>query len=202
MKNFFAILICLGLYAPQVFGEDQVAIFAGGCFWCMQPPFDKLANEGVTSTKVGYTGGSKEQPTYEETSAGGTGHREAIEVSFDPKKISYKKLLDIYWANIDPLDAKGQFCDKGEQYTSAIFYTGEEQKKAALASQVELEKNPKFKGKIATLVLPAKKFYVAEEYHQSYYKKNPIRYKFYRFNCARDKRLLELWGKNTQAPSH
>jgi len=175
---------------------SEIAVFAGGCFWCMQPPFDKLTVEGVISTRVGYTGGHKDNPTYEETSSGSTGHREAIEVTFDPKKISYKKLLTVFWENIDPLDSKGQFCDKGEQYTSAVFFVNDEQKKTFEESKAELQKNPKLKAGIATTLLPFTKFYPAEEYHQSYYKKNPIRYKFYRYNCGRDKRLQEVWGKS------
>jgi peptide-methionine (S)-S-oxide reductase len=166
--------------------KADTAIFAGGCFWCMQPPFDSLKGKGVNSVKVGYSGGTKENPTYEETSVGGTGHRESIEVNYDPKKISYSQLIKIFWENIDPYDQSGQFCDKGEQYTSAVFYNNEQEK-------MEFEKT-KPKGKVATLLLPAKKFYPAEEYHQSYYIKNPIRYKFYRFNCGRDKRLKEVWG--------
>lgn len=166
--------------------KADIAIFAGGCFWCMQPPFDSLKLKGVISVRVGYTGGSKENPTYEEAEAGKTGHRESIEVTYDPKKISYNDLLKVFWVNIDPYDSKGQFCDRGELYTSAIFYTSEEQRKDAVASIP--------KGKVATLILPAKKFYPAEEYHQSYYLKNPFRYKFFRFNCGRDKRLKEVWG--------
>lgn len=166
--------------------KADTALFSGGCFWCMQPPFDALKSKGVLKTTVGYTGGTKDNPTYEETSAGGTGHRESIEVVYDAKKITYQDLLKVYWENIDPYDHNGQFCDKGEQYTSAIFYENEDQKKAAEASRP--------KGNVATVILPAKKFYPAEEYHQSYYTKNPIRYKFYRFNCGRDKRLKEVWG--------
>lgn len=173
---------------------QEIAIFAGGCFWCMQPPYDKLKDQGVISTRVGYTGGAKENPTYKETSAGGTGHREAIEVTFDPKKIGYKKLLEVFWVNIDPLDAAGQFCDKGEQYTSAIFFVSEEQKKAAEESLTTAKRDLKEKGDIATPILPAKTFWPAEDYHQSYYLKNPIRYKYYRNGCGRDKRLEKLWG--------
>lgn len=164
----------------------DTAIFAGGCFWCMQPPYDALKGKGVISVTVGYTGGTKDNPTYEDTSRGGTGHREAIAVVYDPQKISYSQLLKIFWENIDPFDKAGQFCDKGEQYTSAVFTNSDKEKK-------EFEKT-KPKGNVATLLLPAKKFYPAEEYHQSYYKKNPIRYKFYRYNCGRDKRLKEIWG--------
>lgn len=172
--------------------KTETAIFAGGCFWCMQPPYDKLKPQGVQSTRVGYTGGHTENPTYEETSKGDTGHLEAIEVTYDPKKISYQKLLDVFWVNIDPLDAKGQFCDKGEQYTSAIFYTSEEQKKAAELSKGAQSK--KLKAAIVTPVIQAKKFYAGEDYHQSYYTKNPVRYKFYRSNCERDARLKAVWG--------
>ncbi|MGZ3808684.1 MAG: peptide-methionine (S)-S-oxide reductase MsrA [Bacteriovorax sp.] len=178
-------LIFLGSFAFMPFASADTAIFAGGCFWCMQPPFDALKSSGVLSTRVGYTGGTTENPTYKETSEGKSGHREAIEIVYDSQKISYKKLLEVFWKNIDPFDPQGQFCDKGIQYSSAIFYTTEEQRKEAEASRP--------KGKVETLILPAKKFYPAEEYHQSYYTKNPIRYKFYRFNCGRDKRLKEVW---------
>jgi len=174
--------------------KTELAIFAGGCFWCMQPPYDNLKDKGVISVTAGYTGGSKEKPTYKEVSAGGTGHREAIEVVFDPAKIAYEDIVAVYWHQIDPFDATGQFCDKGEQYTSAIFYTSPEQKRIAEAYRDGLAEKTKSMGTLATEVLPAKEFYPAEEYHQSYYKKNPLRYKFYRFNCGRDKRLKEIWG--------
>jgi peptide-methionine (S)-S-oxide reductase len=194
MKNFIFIFLSLGFITISAFAEEQTAIFAGGCFWCMQGPFDKL--DGVLATKAGYTGGTKENPTYEETSSGRTGHRESVEVKFDSKKVTYKKLLDTFWENIDPLDSKGQFCDQGEQYTSAVFYLNDEQKKIFESSKAELEKQAKFKGKIETKILPAKKFYAAEDYHQAYYKKNPVRYNYYRTSCGRDKRLKELWGKS------
>lgn len=181
MRTLLFILIFISFKAAA-----ETAIFAGGCFWCMQPPFDALKGKGVLKTTVGYTGGTKENPTYEAISSGTTGHREAIVVDYDGKKISYKELLKVFWENIDPFDRKGQFCDKGEQYTSAIFYLNDAQKKEADAS--------KPKGAVATLILPAKKFYPAEVYHQEYYLKNPIRYKFYRYNCGRDKRLKEVWG--------
>ncbi|MBC7540503.1 MAG: peptide-methionine (S)-S-oxide reductase MsrA [Bacteriovorax sp.] len=183
--NTFILVMVISFSFLSVSKADT-AIFAGGCFWCMQPPFDALIGKGVNTVKVGYSGGSKENPTYEETSAGGTGHRESIEVNYNPKKISYSQLIKIFWENIDPFDEHGQFCDKGEQYTSAVFYNNEQEK-------LEFEKT-KPNGLVATLLLPAKKFYPAEEYHQSYYTKNPIRYKFYRFNCGRDKRLKEVWG--------
>jgi peptide-methionine (S)-S-oxide reductase len=166
------------------------ATFAGGCFWCMEGPFDKL--EGVVSTTSGYTGGQKKNPTYEEVSAGGTGHAESVEIVYDPAKVSYEKLLDVYWHNIDPLTKDRQFCDAGTQYRSAIFYHDETQKRLAEASRAEVQK--RFKQPIATQIVPASAFYPAEEYHQDYYKKNPIRYKFYRTGCGRDRRLEELWG--------
>lgn len=193
----FAILTALlGGILTQVAADDakEIAVFAGGCFWCMQPPFDKLKDRGVISTRLGYTGGTKDNPTYEETSSGTTGHREAIEVTFNPNKISFKELLNVFWKNVDPHDSKGQFCDKGEQYTSAVFYTSEAQKQDFEASLKDLEKHGIQRQKVATALLPFKKFYEAEEYHQSYYKKNPIRYKLYRYNCGRDKRLKEVWG--------
>ncbi|HAZ14265.1 MAG: peptide-methionine (S)-S-oxide reductase [Bdellovibrionales bacterium GWA2_49_15] len=178
--------------------EKEVAVFAGGCFWCMQPPFDKLKDKGVISTVVGYSGGTKENPTYEETSSGTTGHRESIEVTFDPQKISYKELLKVFWKNIDPYDSQGQFCDKGEQYTSAVFYLSEAQKNDLEASLKDLVQDGITKAKIATTMLPFKKFYPAEAYHQSYYEKNPIRYKVYRYRCGRDKRLKEVWGSSAR----
>jgi peptide methionine sulfoxide reductase msrA/msrB len=174
----------------------ETAIFAGGCFWCMQAPFDQLKDKGVISVRVGYTGGHKDNPTYQDTSAGTTGHREAVEISFDSKKISFQTLLEIFWKNIDPLDAVGQFCDKGEQYTSAVFYANDEQKKIFEVSRENIIKTNKSISKIATVLLPAKKFYPAEEYHQSYYSKNPIRYNYYRTTCGRDSRLKEVWGQS------
>ncbi len=171
--------------------QDQKAeaIFAGGCFWCMEPPFDKL--DGVLSTTSGYIGGRVENPTYEQVSYGRTGHLEAVKIEYDPSKVSYEKLLEVFWVNIDPLDGRGQFCDKGEQYTSAIFALDEKQREAAEASFAALT----LEGEIQTTVRPAATFYPAEDYHQDYYKKNPIRYKYYRWGCGRDKRLKQLWGK-------
>jgi len=166
------------------------ATFAGGCFWCMEPPFDKL--EGVISTISGYTGGKKKNPTYEEVSAGNTGHGEAVQVTYDPKKITYEKLLDVFWHNIDPLTPNRQFCDAGSQYRTAIFYHDENQKRLAEESKKSLSK--RFKEPIVTEIVPASEFYPAEEYHQDYYIKNPLRYKFYRYNCGRDQRLEALWG--------
>jgi peptide-methionine (S)-S-oxide reductase len=189
-------LLLLALFAPAAGQGNEaqgtaVATFAGGCFWCVEADFDKV--EGVISTTSGYTGGHTANPTYEQVSHGGTGHAEAVEVVYDPAKVSYNKLLDVFWHNIDPLAKDRQFCDHGDQYRSAIFYRGEEQRAAAEASKVAVEK--RFKQPVATQIVPAGPFYKAEEYHQDYYLKNPIRYKFYRFNCGRDARLEELWGK-------
>ena len=168
------------------------AIFAGGCFWCMEPPFDKLP--GVKSTTSGYIGGRFANPTYAQVSAGRTGHAEAVLVRYDPSRVSYQKLLDVFWRNIDPLAVDRQFCDVGDQYRSAIFTTGAEQQRLAEASKRKLEASGRFRQPIATQVVPASKFYPAEDYHQDYYHRNPVRYKFYRYNCGRDQRLEQLWG--------
>ena len=169
------------------------AVFAGGCFWCMVHPFDALP--GVVSVTSGYTGGHKVNPTYEEVSAGNTGHVEAVQIIYDPKKIGYEKLLDVFWANVDPLDNGGQFCDRGNTYTSAIFYHNDEQKNLAEQSKAAIEK--KLRKAVVTAIRPASTFYAAEDYHQDYYKKNPLRYKYYRYSCGRDQRLEELWGKKS-----
>jgi peptide-methionine (S)-S-oxide reductase len=171
--------------------RSAIATFAGGCFWCVESDFDKV--DGVISTTSGYTGGHTANPSYEQMSHGGTGHAEAVEIAYDPAKVSYKKLLDVFWHNIDPLAKDRQFCDHGDQYRSAIFYHDEEQRALAEASKAAVAK--RFEQPVATQIVPAGAFYKAEEYHQDYYKKNPIRYKFYRFNCGRDARLEELWGK-------
>lgn len=189
MKRLLLIVSLLTFSMAASAGMTAEAIFAGGCFWCMEPPFDKAI--GVLSTTSGYTGGTKVSPTYEDVSSGKTGHYEAIKVVYDPSSISYKELVNIFWKNIDPLDGSGQFCDKGQQYTSAIFYQDETQKKLAEESKTSLEKGQKFKTKI----LKAQAFYPAEDYHQDYYKKNPVRYKYYRYQCGRDKRLEEVWKK-------
>ncbi len=172
--------------------ELQVATFAGGCFWCMQPAFDKVP--GVVKTVVGYTGGHTAHPTYEEVSSGTTGHAESIEITYDPKKVSYRRLLDIFWHNVDPTTAGREFCDVGDQYRSEIFYHDAEQKRLAEASLDEIEKTKPFKDPIVTRIVPATRFWPAEDYHQDYYLKNPVRYHFYRYNCGRDERLRELWG--------
>jgi len=170
----------------------EKATFAGGCFWCMEHPFDQLS--GVISVTSGYTGGHKKNPTYEEVSAGGTGHAESVQVVYDPAKVTYEKLLNVFWHNIDPTTKDRQFCDAGNQYRSAIFYHNEAQQRLALQSKAQLEQNKPFKGSVVTEIVQATEFYPAEEYHQHYYKKNPIRYKFYRTSCGRDQRLRELWG--------
>jgi len=177
----------------------RVATFAGGCFWCMETPFD--AQPGVVDVTVGYTGGTVKNPTYEAVSAGETGHAEAIQIRFDSQKISYEQLLDIFWHNIDPLTANAQFCDHGSQYRSAIFYGDDTQKKVAEASKHSLSKSGRFTRPIATEITAASIFYPAESYHQNYYKKNPIRYKFYRSRCGRDETLSRLWG-NDQDKGH
>ena len=171
----------------------DTAIFAGGCFWCVEEAFDKAP--GVISTTSGYTGGHTARPTYEQVSAGGTGHAEAVLVAFDPGRISYPQLLNVFWRNVDPITANQQFCDEGAQYRSAIFYRGAEQERQALASKDALAQSGRFKQPIVTEVGAASTFYPAEEYHQDYYHKNPLRYKFYKYSCGRAQRLAELWGK-------
>ena len=166
------------------------ATFAGGCFWCMVEPFEKLP--GVSSVTSGYTGGSKVKPTYEEVSSGATGHAESIEVVYDPAKITYERLLEVFWHNIDPLAANAQFCDHGRQYRSAIFFHDEAQRAAAEESKGRVE--AELHAKVVTEITAASAFYRAEEYHQDYYKKNPVRYHLYRNGCGRDRRLQQLWG--------
>ena len=205
MSRIAAALLGLALLAAPAAAEERtlaappppagmaVATFAGGCFWCMEPPFDKL--DGVVSTTSGYTGGKLAGATYREVSAGGTGHAEAVRVVFDPAKVGYAALLEVYWKNIDPLDATGQFCDKGEPYRPAIFVHDEEQKRLAEASKAALQASGRFKQPIVVKIEPAQEFFVAEEYHQDYYVKNPVKYAYYRWGCGRDARLEALWGK-------
>ena len=171
----------------------SVATFAGGCFWCMEPPYDKLP--GVISTTSGYTGGHQDKPTYREVSRGDTGHTEALQIVYNPNKVSYEKLVDVFWLNHDPTEADGQFCDKGSQYRPAIFYHSEEQKKLAEESKTKVEGSKQFDDPVVTEITLASTFYPAEDYHQDYYKKNPQRYRFYRYGCGRDARLKQLWGK-------
>lgn len=186
-------LALLAADTAKAAGKPEKATFAGGCFWCMEHPFDALP--GVVSVTSGYTGGQKKDPTYQEVSAGGTGHAEAVQIVYDPSRITYGKLLDVFWVNIDPTTKDRQFCDRGNQYRSAIFYHTEEQRRAALQSKEALEKSKPFREPIVTEIVAAGEFYPAEEYHQHYYKKNPIRYWYYRNGCGRDQRLKELWGK-------
>jgi peptide-methionine (S)-S-oxide reductase len=169
------------------------ATFAGGCFWCMEPPFDVLP--GVISTTSGYTGGTSPNPTYEAVSAGRTGHAEAVQVVYDPATIGYADLLRVFWRNVDPTVRDRQFCDIGTQYRTAIFYYNEEQRRLAEESRAVLAGSKSFPEPIVTEITAASDFYPAEDYHQDYYQKNPIRYKFYRYNCGRDQRLEQLWGK-------
>ena len=173
-------------------GHAAKATFAGGCFWCVEEAFQDL--EGVVSATSGYTGGQKANPTYEEVSAGGTGHAESVEILYDPAKVSYGKLLEVFWRNIDPTTPDRQFCDQGSQYRSAIFYHNEEQKRLAEESKKKVEATKPFKEPVVTQIVSASTFYAAEDYHQDFYKKNPIRYKFYKHNCGRAQRLAQLWG--------
>jgi len=194
-----AVLLLSGLGRGAWAAEEATATFAGGCFWCMQPPFDRL--DGVRSTTVGYTGGHTQNPTYEQVSAGGTGHAESIQITYDPAKVSYAKLLEVFWRNVDPLTPNAQFCDHGTQYRSAIFFLTAEQQRLAEDSKRELEASGRFKQPIVTEIVPASSFYPAEDYHQAYYRKNPIRYKYYRYSCGRDRRLQELWGAEAGGPA-
>ena len=171
--------------------QTATATFAGGCFWCMEPPFDAV--DGVISTTSGYTGGKTPSPTYEQVSDGRTGHAEALQVVYDPSRVSYAKLLEVFWRNVDAVDGAGQFCDRGTQYRPAIFYHSDEQKRQADTSKERIATQL---GKaVAVQIVSAGEFYKAEDYHQDYYKKNPVRYKFYKWNCGRDQRLEQLWGK-------
>jgi peptide-methionine (S)-S-oxide reductase len=178
---------------PPAQSATAKATFAGGCFWCMEPPYDKLP--GVISTTSGYMGGKTKNPTYESISSGMTGHAEVVQIEYDPSKVSYATLVETFWRNVDPTQRDGQFCDHGSQYRTAIFYHNDEQKRVAEASKAALQKNKPFKGDIVTELAPAPEFYRAEEYHQDFYKKNPTRYKLYRTGCGRDARLQALWGK-------
>lgn len=175
----------------------EKAVFAGGCFWCEETAFE--GKPGVISVVSGYAGGKSANPTYEQVSAGGTGHAEVVEVTFDPSKTSYSNLLKIFWVNIDPTDAGGQFCDRGDQYRSEIFYIDESQKKPAEQSKKEIEKTKTFKEPIVTQITKLKAFYPAEEYHQDYYKKKPAHYNSYRTGCGRDRRLEQLWGPSADS---
>ena len=174
--------------------QEAKATFAGGCFWCMEEAFEKV--DGVLTVISGYTGGQVDNPNYEQVSAGGTGHAEAIEVTYDPKKVTYQQLLEVFWRNVDPTTPNAQFCDHGSQYRTAIFYHDETQKQLIDESEKTVESSKTFPEPIVTEVSPATSFYPAEEYHQDFYTKNPIRYKFYKWNCGRAQRLEQLWGES------
>ncbi len=169
------------------------ATFAGGCFWCVEEAFEKV--DGVVAAVSGYIGGRTPSPTYEQVSGGGTGHAEAVEIAYDPAKVTYERLLQVFWHNVDPVAVDRQFCDVGDQYRSAIFYHDEAQQRAAVASKQAIEESKRLERPIATEIVAAGAFYPAEEYHQGYYEKNPVRYKFYKWNCGRAQRLEEIWGK-------
>jgi len=186
-----ALLLAAGAASAQA-PKTAKAVFAGGCFWCVESDFDKVP--GVLATTSGYTGGKLANPTYEQVSSKGTGHYEAVEIVYDPARVSYEQLVEHFWRTIDPTDASGQFCDKGPPYRTAIFALDAAQLAAAQASKAALEKNKPFAEPVVTPVLMAAPFYPAEAYHQDYYKKNPVRYTYYRTSCGRDARLKQLWG--------
>jgi peptide-methionine (S)-S-oxide reductase len=190
MRRIIASLIGLAALGGADAQELARATFAGGCFWCMEPPFDSL--DGVISTTSGYTGGRTDNPTYREVSAGTTGHTEAVEIVYDPRRVTYAELLEVFWRNIDPLTADRQFCDIGSQYRAGIFVHDETQRR--LAEQSKRSVVERLKKPVVTEILAASKFWPAEEYHQDYYKKNPLRYKLYRAGCGRDQRLKAIWG--------
>ncbi|WP_405231025.1 peptide-methionine (S)-S-oxide reductase MsrA [Lentisalinibacter salinarum] len=188
----FALALALGpMLAGPLAAAEAVATFAGGCFWCMEPPYDKL--EGVKSTVSGFMGGHVKDPSYQQVVRGGTGHAEVVQVTYDPEVVSYETLLAVYWRNVDPFDGGGQFCDRGASYRPEIFWHTAAQRETAAASKSELQE--RFDQEIAVAVTEAGEFYPAEDYHQNYYEKNPVRYKFYRWNCGRDQRLEEVWGE-------
>jgi peptide-methionine (S)-S-oxide reductase len=195
-------LVCSGLFfagvlagwpSPIDAAEPAKAYFAGGCFWCMEEAFEKI--DGVVAVVSGYMGGTVPAPSYEQVSAGQTGHAESVEVTYDPAKVSYQQLLDAFWHNVDPITPNAQFCDHGTQYRAAIFYGTDEEKRLAGISEESIERSQRFPQPIVTQIVKASTFYPAEEYHQDFYKKNPFRYKYYKFTCGRAQRLEALWGK-------
>jgi len=189
------VILCLSflsITSINIYAEEDTATLAGGCFWCMESDFEKV--DGVLSVVSGYTGGSSSNPSYKQVSTGNTGHTEAVQITFDNTRISFDQLLEHFWVNIDPEDGNGQFCDRGLQYRSEVFYHDEAQKQAALVSLDKLIASGKLNVSVATEITMATDFYIAEEYHQDYYKKNPTRYNYYRWSCGRDKRLKQLWG--------
>ena len=174
--------------------NHEIAVFAGGCFWCMEPPYDRL--DGVIATISGYTGGYTESPTYHEVTFGDTGHYEAVLVVFDPRRVTYDELVTTFWFNIDPTDDRGQFCDRGSSYRTAVFYRTPRQQAAATRSRDDLEASKRLRRRVVTEILPAATFWIAEDYHQNYYVNNPLRYRTYRSGCGRDARLRQLWGSD------
>lgn len=186
--------VALSTRTPSDSAEVAKAYFAGGCFWCMEEAFEKV--EGVVEVESGYMGGTVKNPSYEDVSSGRTGHAESVEVRYDPSKLTYAQLLETFWHNIDPITADAQFCDHGNQYRAVIFYQGDEQRKAAEESKHAIERSKRFGTPVVTEVTQASEFFPAEEYHQDFYKKNPIRYKYYKFTCGRAQRLESLWGKS------
>ena len=197
LRLFASFFLCAWVLTGATRAADTpagmaTAIFAGGCFWCMEHPFDEL--DGVVSTTSGYIGGHVVSPTYQQVSAGTTGHTEAVKVIYDPAKIGYDRLLEVFWRNVDPLDAGGQFCDRGSQYRTGIFATSEEQRELAEQSKAALANSGRLPAPIVTEIVEAGPFYPAEDYHQDYYKTNPVRYKYYRYACGRDHRLETVWG--------
>ena len=192
--RFVLAMVVAALAPGAAWAQDpakETAVFAGGCFWCMEEAFDKVP--GVLDTTSGYTGGQVENPTYQAVSAGGTGHYEAVEVEYDPAKVTYENLLDVFWKNVDPFDPIGQFCDKGDSYKSAVFVADEEERRLAETTKKSIEE--RLKQPVATEILPEQAFYPAEDYHQDYYEKNPARYQYYKWGCGRAQRLEEIWGK-------
>lgn len=187
-----ATLMMLFACSQASIAEQQEAIFAGGCFWCIESDFEKL--DGVEAVVSGYIGGDIANPSYQQVSSGKSGHTEAVKITFDNQAISYEQLLAHFWVNIDPLDGDGQFCDRGPQYRSELFYLNGKQQQEAQRSLDQLNASGTLKGPIKTRITKASQFYLAEDYHQDYYKKNPTRYNYYRWSCGRDKRLMQLWG--------
>jgi len=180
------------VWYAQAADNTETAIFAGGCFWCVESDFDNVP--GVVDTLSGYTGGTTENPTYKIVSAGGSGHLEAVKITYDPNKVSYQELLDVFWRSVDPTDDGGQFCDRGDSYKTAIYVNSPEQRQSAENSKSQIDASGIPKDPVVTPVIDATTFYPSEEYHQNYYTKNPVRYKFYRYSCGRDKRVRDLWG--------
>ncbi len=196
--NSFKILLLLSILilSPTLWAEDETATFAGGCFWCMEQPFEK--HKGVKSVISGFMGGDEINPSYQQVSSGQTAHLEVVQVTFDPNIIKYNDLLEIFWRNVDPTDADGQFVDRGPQYATAIFYHSDEQKKVAEVSKKKMDDSKKFIKPIVTPIRPAKAFTAAEAYHQDFYKNSTIKYKYYRYRSGRDEYINKIWGKDNK----